>query len=130
MVVLICGGRSYAFTDADTRWLDDLHAQHPFTEVVTGGAGGAETSGLLWARRHDIAIRVFCANWEGHGTAAGSRRNARMLQYLVDKQAMGASIAVIAFPGGRGTADCMRQARHLGVQVWRPMTQQRPPHHA
>ena len=45
MCVLICGGRE--FTDAQFLWqtMDELHAKAPVTEVIVGGAIGADTLG-------------------------------------------------------------------------------------
>jgi len=45
-----------------------------------------------------------------HGRAAGPVRNAQML-------AEGKPDFVVAFPGGRGTADMCKQARARGVKV-------------
>ncbi len=52
---------------------------------------------------------VFRALWERHGRAAGVIRNQAMLDYGID--------LVLAFPGGRGTADMVRRARSAGVAV-------------
>ncbi len=123
MYVLICGGRDYTFTKADTHWLDDLHAQHHFAEVVTGGAGGAETQGRWWAQRRWMPVRIYHAEWMRYGKKAGPYRNASMVKSLLDTQTLEEEIAVIAFPGGPGTADCARQAQQAGIQVWRPRAQ-------
>jgi hypothetical protein len=45
------------------------------------------------------------ANWKEHGKAAGPIRNGNMLDEAGDEP-----LLVIAFKGGRGTADCVRQA--------------------
>jgi hypothetical protein len=49
------------------------------------------------------------AEWETHGRKAGPIRNARMLEHKPD--------LVVAFPGGKGTANCVAQARGMGVEV-------------
>lgn len=46
-------------------------------------------------------------------TSAGLARNQRMLEQCSPS-------AVIAFPGGRGTADMVRRAEAAGLPVWRP----------
>lgn len=51
------------------------------------------------------------ADLELFGPGAGPRRNQAML-HLAEK--------VVAFPGGKGTANCVRQARALGLPVERP----------
>ena len=50
-------------------------------------------------------------DWSAHGRAAGARRNGEML-------AEGGVVAVVAFPGGSGTADMVRRARRAGLPVW------------
>lgn len=54
--------------------------------------------------RPDINIVVYHANWEKHKKAAGPIRNGIMLDEAGD------DALVFAFKGGRGTADCVRQA--------------------
>jgi hypothetical protein len=97
MKVIIAGGRDYVFTTSDIQLLNRLRIQIPITEVVSGGARGADHCGEEWANKHNIPIKLFPANWDKHGKAAGAKRNKQMAQY---------ADAVILFPGGRGT-DCM-----------------------
>lgn len=109
MRVLVCGGRdfcNYAFI-----WgrLDKLHAETPFTAMIQGGATGADTIANEWAATKPIERYTCKADWEKHGRAAGPMRNARMLEWKPD--------LVVAFPGGRGTANMVRQAREAGVKV-------------
>jgi ABC-type Fe3+-hydroxamate transport system substrate-binding protein len=47
-----------------------------------------------------------------YGPSAGPIRNGRMLEYKPD--------LVIAFPGGRGTANMVKQARKAGIAVVEP----------
>lgn len=63
-----------------------------------------------WARKRGLTNRKFPANWDAHGRAAGAIRNKQML--LEGKPDL-----VIAFPGGRGTADMVRRAQEAGVVV-------------
>lgn len=112
--VLVCGGRD--LRDAKGMWhhLDRLHADRGVAVLIHGGAVGADSLAGRWAAERGIDLTVFPANWQRHGTAAGPIRNARML-------AEGKPDAVIAFPGGRGTANMIAQARKAGVPVWQPM---------
>lgn len=50
------------------------------------------------------------AEWDRHGRAAGPRRNGEMLRETVPT-------LVVAFPGGSGTEDCVRQARAMEINV-------------
>lgn len=108
MRVIICGGRDYAFTAEDYAWLDGLRESLPITEVVHGGAPGADRWGGKWALKRKIPVVVFCAEWRTLGKAAGPIRNDRMAKYAE---------ACIAFPGGRGTADMIRRATERGLRV-------------
>lgn len=108
--VLVCGGRDFTDTARIHSVLDHYHAQHRFSFVIHGAAPGADSLAGQWAMLRDVAQQAFSADWEKHGRAAGPRRNAQML-------AVGKPDVVIAFPGGRGTADMMRQARAAGVPV-------------
>jgi hypothetical protein len=52
---------------------------------------------------------AFPADWKRHGKSAGPLRNQEMLDAAPD--------LVIAFPGGRGTADMVRRAKSVNVKV-------------
>ena len=51
------------------------------TEVVSGVARGVDRLGEEWAKKHDIPIQRFHANWEKEGKAAGPIRNKKMAEY-------------------------------------------------
>jgi hypothetical protein len=106
--VLVCGGRSYADRHSVYTCLDGLVPKP--TMIIHGGAHGADMLAQDWAVYRQIQRRVFMADWENESRAAGPKRNARML-------AEGKPNLVLAFPGGRGTADMVRRARAAGVRV-------------
>lgn len=115
MKVVVCGGRSYGLRDEARRLfmfrtLSALHEKHRFTEILEGGAPGADASAATFGRMNDIRVTTYKADWNSHGRAAGPIRNRRMI--LEGKPDL-----VIAFPGGRGTADCIFHARDAGVAV-------------
>jgi len=111
MIVLIAGGRAYQDRDLLEHTLDHLHvARGPFTQVIHGGARGADRLAGEWATRRHIAIRQFPAQWNKNGRAAGPIGNQQMLDE-------GKPDLVIAFPGGRGTADMVRRAHAADVEV-------------
>ncbi len=100
MRAIIAGGRDYAWTEADFGRLDRLRAEHGITEVVSGGATGADRLGELWAKSRALPRRVFRADWKTHGRAAGPRRNAEMAAYadMVRRaRARGLLVKVIEF---------------------------------
>jgi hypothetical protein len=51
------------------------------TEIVSGGARGADTVGEKVAREHNIDLAVFEPDWDEHGRAAGPIRNQQMAEY-------------------------------------------------
>jgi YspA, cpYpsA-related SLOG family len=112
MRVLVCGGR--ANTDRDELYaeLDRLHAEYVFMTIIAGGAGGVDALALEWAQARGIATQAFRAEWKTFGRTgrAGSLRNARIL-------AESRPDIVIAFPGGRDTANMVKQAKAAGVWV-------------
>lgn len=109
MRVLVCGGRSYMDTETCFAVLDGLHMHSPITCVVHGAASGADMMGERWAYQRRIPSEAHIAKWKEHGRKAGPLRNAEMLRSGVDM--------VVAFPGGRGTADMIRRAKTAGVPV-------------
>jgi hypothetical protein len=110
MKVIVCGGRDFQSPAQVWLELDRLHEAAPITQLMQGGATGVDTFAREWAAKHPDIQRFVCrADWDKHGKAAGPIRNARMLEWGPD--------AVIAFPGGRGTANMVKQAVDAGVRV-------------
>ena len=111
MRVLVTGGRDYQDSRRVYAVLDKLHAEAGIDRLIEGGANGADRLAREWAENvGGVPVDTFEADWEHHGKFAGPMRNARML-------AEGRPDLVIAFPGGRGTADMVRKARREGVKV-------------
>ena len=112
MKVIVCGGRDYNDREAVFAALDKAHAKRPFSMVIHGGARGADTLAGQWAESRGIFSARVDALWDAHGKAAGPRRNRAMLTLLPE--------GLVAFLGGRGTADMVAAARATGVKVWCP----------
>ena len=112
MKVLVCGGRHYQHFRKVREALNALHRETPITGLITGGCSGADAFAEEWARNGNIPVEVYKADWYTYERAAGPIRNQRMLEAKPD--------LVLAFPGGRGTADMLRRAREAGVPVWEP----------
>ena len=109
MRVLVCGGRNFKDEAAVFQTLDQIGG---VAHLIEGGAKGADTLARLWANRNlgPDQLTTFEAEWRVHGKAAGAIRNQRMLDE-------GKPDLVVAFPGGRGTADMVRRAERAGVPV-------------
>lgn len=128
--VLVCGGRNYGKRWDGAEWVEDKGqvnrlwkvldkaleaatlAGRTFT-LVHGGASGADSLAGLWAsmRKERVTVRVYEADWKTHGRAAGPIRNKQMLDE-------GKPNAVIAFPGGAGTANMIQQGKRVGVPIY------------
>jgi hypothetical protein len=108
----VCGGRDFVDASSLEAFLDAFHIgpRRPIELVIHGGAQGADTMAGEWAQGRGIACTALAANWATEGREAGPIRNKRMLDE-------GAPDLVIAFPGGRGTANMTGQARDRNFEV-------------
>lgn len=106
MKTIVAGGRDYTLTTEDEALLDTLG----ITEVVCGGARGADEGGKRWAESRDIPVVMFPANWSQHGRSAGPIRNRQMAEY---------GERLVAFWDGqsRGTKNMIETAKSLGLEV-------------
>jgi len=111
MKVLVCGGRAFI----DRGLLSSVLDRYDIGDlcIIAGGASGADLLAGEWAARRGVCHIAVKANWDRHGKSAGPLRNTWMLQFCEPD-------LVIAFEGGRGTADMVRQAEAFGVQVIQP----------
>lgn len=107
MRVLVCGGRDYVDFK---RLSEEMESIMPINLVIDGAARGADDLAHKWAREHGVASCRFPAQWGFYGNRAGPIRNTWMLDY-------GKPDLVLAFPGGRGTANMVGKAREVGVEV-------------
>jgi hypothetical protein len=112
VIVLVCGGRNYNDRARVADVLDFLSPTggNGITKLIHGDATGADRLAERWAFDHHIEVETFPADWKTHGRKAGPIRNEGMLR-------LGRPDVVVAFPGGRGTADMVRRARAAGVKV-------------
>ena len=93
--------------------LDAIHQRNVIELVIHGGCSGADELAGEWAKANmvpEATYPVLPEEWKAFGRSAGPMRNTRMLR---DAKPDG----VVAFPGGRGTADMVRQAEAAGVKV-------------
>ena len=110
MRVIVAGTRT-APEDADlvTRAISGLGIV--VTEVVCGGAPGADTAGQLWAEFRGIPVKKFEPAWDIHGRAAGPIRNRAMAEY--------ADFLVALWDGkSPGTANMIAEATRQGLHVF------------
>lgn len=104
--VLVCGGRDYD----DWVTFSDVMATIDIAVMCHGCARGADSFAAQYGDMEGIPTEGFRADWRKHGKAAGVMRNQLMLD--VFKPTL-----VVAFPGGRGTADMVSRATKAGVKI-------------
>lgn len=117
--ILVTGGRSYPDREAVFAALDALHAKRGICVIAHGATPtgkGADWHADAWGKARGVLVMAYPADHKEDGpwSAAGPRRNARM---LADFKPDG----VVAMPGDRGTADMKRRASEANVKVWEPV---------
>lgn len=113
-LVLVCGGRDFSDYHALATFLGQCLPHRP-THILTGGCRGADKLAQTWAAVAGIPASTYMADWDRYGKAAGPKRNQAMLDDCQPD-------LVVAFPGGKGTADMIRRARieEVPVMQWTP----------
>lgn len=112
--ILVCGGRDYSDYTFLSSVMDRVAEKYPNFTLVHGAARGADKLSEKWAIQVGLKnIESYPADWNKYNKAAGHIRNKQMLDTGID--------VVIAFPGGRGTANMVKIAKEANVQVWQPI---------
>jgi SLOG family YspA-like protein len=110
--VLVCGSRSWRDSDLIEARLRQLPRG---TQIINGGARGADRLAATIAGRLGFDVWTFPAQWESSGVynpRAGLERNIEMLDGTTPD-------LVLAFWDGRstGTAHTIEQATRRGIKV-------------
>ncbi|WP_013627348.1 DUF2493 domain-containing protein [Rubinisphaera brasiliensis] len=109
MRVLITGGRNFDNHELLETTLDAVHASAPLSVLIHGAANGADTLAGEWASRNGIEVVACPADWKRYGRAAGPIRNRAMFDLAPD--------LLVAFPGGKGTADMISAAEQKEIPI-------------
>lgn len=117
-VLLVCGGRRYGDGDRVRAVLDRTADRVEILAVRHGGAFGADKLAGMWAEENGYPVQVYPADWNRYGKGAGPIRNQAMVDAHDPAVPSSRVVAVVAFPGGEGTADMVRRARAAGIPVW------------
>lgn len=126
MRVIIAGDREFDNYDMLEKAI--LQSGFEITEVVSGGARGADQLGEMWAKAHKIPVKVFEADWNNikakgavvktnqwhkkYNANAGFDRNQQMADY--------AEALIALQPDGvtPGTQDMVRRAKKNNIPVY------------
>jgi hypothetical protein len=76
MKVAVVGSRN--FQDYDL--LKQILAEYEITEIVSGGAKGADSLGEKYAKEHNLPIEIFKPDWKRLGRGAGPARNKTIVE--------------------------------------------------
>ena len=109
--ILVCGGRSFSDSFIVSSTLNVLTHGYDNITIIHGGATGADELADVWASRRGATVEKYPADWS-LGKAAGPIRNRLMLRE-------GDPSIVVAFAGGRGTEDMVKQAtkKNYGMHI-------------
>lgn len=120
MRAAITGGRHRTPSPSEMAVFWSLVEHYAITEIAHGDypddrgtdryVGRAARQAGLYVQPYPVKQAI-----DGPWPGAGPRRNGRMLRSL-DLNFQPVAL-LIAFPGGRGTADCTKQARLMGLVV-------------
>lgn len=106
--VIVTGGRDYNDFVMVTDILDFIKPDL----VIQGGATGADSQARNYCAEWHIECLTYEADWNKFGRVAGPIRNKQMCSEHQDA-------IVIAFPGGKGTENCIKEAVKLNMIVMR-----------
>lgn len=110
MRILVCGGRDYNDINKMSSVLTEINEEQGIDIIISGGAKGADTLAEGFAFRHGIDYIQYPADWNMYGKSAGYIRNKQMLE-------LGKPDLIIAFPGGKGTANMVKLGKDAGIRV-------------
>lgn len=81
MNVAIIGSRGFSNYNLVEVTMEIFQETHPLiTTMVSGGARGADKLGEKWALNNNIPTKIFLAEWDKHGRAAGFIRNKDIIE--------------------------------------------------
>ena len=110
MTIAIIGSRTITDKGFIYEKLDTIFSNRKPDMIVSGGAKGPDTLGVLWARDNGVDVKEFFPDWEKYGRGAGFKRNTQIVE---------AADLVIAFWDGlsKGTLDSINKAKKLNKRV-------------
>lgn len=110
MKLAVIGSRNFNNKECLYKHLTQFNSQCPISEIVSGGAKGADSLGFDWAVNHNIPTKIFKPDWAKYGKGAGFIRN---------KDIINNSEYVIAFWDGisKGTKNSIDLAKKLNKEL-------------
>jgi hypothetical protein len=125
--VIVCGSRTFWDGRLMFRKLDKILAKLKRPIIVSGGQSGetwhrkkriktgADYWGEQWAYAHWHTVKLFPADWEKHGKAAGMIRNKEMVLWAAERKP---AYCVAMWDGkSPGTLNTINLARKYGLST-------------
>ena len=117
--IIIAGSRQFngyhnMLTELDNLGIHLINSINPI-EIVSGHASGADTLGERFAKAYHYPLKIFPAEWDKYGRAAGPIRNEQMAKYAAEADRG----MLIAFPIGesKGTRNMIKLAQQYGLEI-------------
>jgi hypothetical protein len=118
MKLIVAGGRDFKdkgflVRELDSLLLGDPHLLPEDVEIVHGGCPtGADRFAAEYAHFRDFRVKVFLANWDKYGKAAGPIRNSEMAEYVSQSRNQELGHCILFWNGkSTGTWSMFQQAR-------------------
>lgn len=110
MKLAIVGSRDFNDFDLLEQKIKENYCLSEITEIISGGASGADTLAEDFADKYKIKKTIFEAKWELYGKSAGMKRNILIIKNCTN---------VIAFWDGKskGTENAINLALKNGKTV-------------
>jgi hypothetical protein len=115
-IVMVSGGRDFEDSTSLEKVLNGLL---PIDEIHEGGCPtGADKFARQYAAKVGARNVTHHADWDAHGRSAGPRRNASMVAKIANYKDKGvAEVVAVFFPGGKGTANCLMNAKNKELTI-------------
>lgn len=94
---MVIGSRTFKDYNLMCEKLDNLLKNHKNVVIVSGGASGADSLAERYAKERGFELKVFPAEWNKFGNAAGYIRNRQMHEFIAKQDKRG----VVAFWDGK-----------------------------
>jgi len=79
MRIAIVGSRGFTNFDFLEKTILDNYKLENITEIISGGAKGADTLAEQFAIKHSIPMSIFTPDWELYGKSADYKRNIQII---------------------------------------------------
>ena len=110
----VVGSRGFKDYECLKNTLDSIHNKIPITEIISGGAKGADSLAEKWAIENEVPTTIIYPEWELYGKSAGFIRNREIIS-LCDR--------VVAFWDGesKGTQHSFKLAKEQNKKILKIM---------